>query len=111
MSSSHLTRDRLILLAKCLGIAVCLYLFIVAIGGMSHAFQLFDKGFSDEILKTASSPFVGLSIGILANALVQSSSATTSVIVGVVAAGGRGLYPTSSEVIWSRACQASRSQG
>ena len=80
-------RSHLLTLAKCLGIVACLYLFIVGIGGMSHAFKLFGKEFSDGILKTTSSPFVGLFIGILATALVQSSSTTTAIVVGMVAAG------------------------
>ena len=84
---SHMTRERWILIAKVTGIVACLYLFIVGIGGMGHSFKLFGKGFADQILQTTSSPFVGLFIGILATALVQSSSTTTSIIVGMVAGG------------------------
>jgi sodium-dependent phosphate cotransporter len=82
-----MNRDRLILIGKLVGIVACLYFFIVGINGMSHAFKLFGKEFANNILKTTSSPFVGLFIGILATAVVQSSSTTTSVIVGMVAAG------------------------
>jgi solute carrier family 34 (sodium-dependent phosphate cotransporter) len=87
MTTSSPIRDRLVLLAKCLGIVVCLYLFIVGIGGMGESFRLFGKGFSAQILKTTAAPFVGLFIGILATSLVQSSSTTTSIIVGMVAGG------------------------
>ena len=82
-----MTRERWILLAKLLGIVACLYFFIVGINGMSHSFKLFGKEFANSMLKTTASPFVGLFIGILATALVQSSSTTTSVIVGMVAGG------------------------
>ncbi|MGB0581808.1 MAG: Na/Pi symporter, partial [Limisphaerales bacterium] len=82
-----MNRDRLILIAKLLGIVACLYFFIVGINGMSHSFKLFGKEFANSMLKTTASPFVGLFIGILATALVQSSSTTTSVIVGMVAGG------------------------
>ncbi|MFT4689308.1 MAG: Na/Pi symporter [Verrucomicrobiia bacterium] len=82
-----MNRDRLILFAKLLGILACLYFFIVGINGMSHSFKLFGKAFADSMLKTTASPFVGLFIGILATALVQSSSTTTSIIVGMVAGG------------------------
>jgi len=82
-----MTRERWILLAKLLGILACLYFFIVGINGMSHSFKLFGKEFANSMLKTTASPFVGLFIGILATALVQSSSTTTSVIVGMVAGG------------------------
>lgn len=81
-------RERLILLAKLLAIVGCLYLFIVGIGAMGHSFKLFGKGFSEQLLQTTASPFVGLFIGILATSLVQSSSTTTSIIVGLVAGGG-----------------------
>jgi len=82
-----MNRDRLILIAKFVGIVACLYFFIVGINGMSHSFKLFGKDFANSMLKTTASPFVGLFIGILATALVQSSSTTTSVIVGMVAGG------------------------
>lgn len=82
-----MNRDRLLLAAKLVGIVFCLYFFIVGIGGMGHSFKLFGKEFADQILQTTSSPLVALFIGILATALVQSSSTTTSIIVGMVAAG------------------------
>lgn len=82
-----MNRDRWLLIAKLIGIVGCVYLFIVGIGGMGHSFKLFGKEFADSILKTTASPFVGLFIGILSTAIVQSSSTTTSIIVGMVAGG------------------------
>ena len=82
-----MNRNRLINLLKLAAIVGCVYLFIVGIGGMGHSFKLFGKEFANKILTTTASPFVGLFIGILATALVQSSSTTTSVIVGMVGAG------------------------
>jgi len=66
----------------------CLYLFLVGIGGMGAAFELFGSGLSKKLIAATASPFTGLFIGILATALVQSSSTTTSMIVALVAAGG-----------------------
>lgn len=63
-------RERLILLAKLLAIVGCLYLSTVGIGAMGHSFRLFGKGFSEHLLQTTASPFVGLFIGILAMSLV-----------------------------------------
>ncbi len=82
-----MTKDRLLLVAKILGIIGALYLFIVGIGAMSHAFKLFGADFSKKVLTLTSVPFVGLFIGILSTAIVQSSSTTTSIIVGMVAGG------------------------
>lgn len=72
---------------KVFGIILFLYLFIVGIGAMGASFKLFGKEFSERILATTSSPLVGLFIGILSTSLVQSSSTTTSLIVGMVAGG------------------------
>jgi len=65
-----------------------LYLFLVSIGLMGGAFKLFGKGVAEQLVKTTSNPLVGLFAGILATTLVQSSSTTTSIAVGLVAAGG-----------------------
>jgi sodium-dependent phosphate cotransporter len=45
-------------------------------------------GVLTELFLFASNPFVGLFVGILATSIVQSSSAVTSLTVGLVAAGG-----------------------
>jgi solute carrier family 34 (sodium-dependent phosphate cotransporter) len=82
-----MTRERLLLIAKTLGVFLCLYLFIVGIGGMGYSFKLFGKDFAEKVLTMTASPFVGLFIGILGTALVQSSSTSTSIIVGMVAGG------------------------
>ncbi|MFC1561521.1 Na/Pi symporter [candidate division KSB1 bacterium] len=64
-----------------------LYLFLVSIGLMSAAFKGFGADFAENLIRTTSNPFVGLFIGILATSLVQSSSTTTSVVVGLVSSG------------------------
>jgi sodium-dependent phosphate cotransporter len=66
---------------------LAIYLFLVSIALIGSAFSLFGNGFAEGLIKTASNPFVGLFIGIIATSLVQSSSATTSIVVGVVAGG------------------------
>ena len=65
-----------------------LYLFLVSIGMMGGAFKLFGKDFATQLVETTSNPLVGLFVGILATTLAQSSSTTTSITVGIVAAGG-----------------------
>jgi sodium-dependent phosphate cotransporter len=62
------------------------YFFIVGIKTMSGGFKDMGSDFSDNLIKTASNPLVGLFIGILATSVIQSSSATTSMVVGMVAA-------------------------
>ncbi len=64
-----------------------LYLFILSISLMGTAFKLFGSGFAEQLIATTSNPYVGLLIGILATSVIQSSSTTTSLVVGLVGAG------------------------
>lgn len=73
--------------AKIAFVALFLYLFLVSIGLMGVAFKGFGKGFAENLLRTTSNPFVSLFIGILATSIMQSSSSTTSITVGMVASG------------------------
>ena len=70
---------------KIVGIFALTYLFLVSIGLMGHAFKAFGSGFAAQVIQTTASPLVGLMIGILATSVVQSSSLTTSLVVGMVA--------------------------
>jgi len=90
-SNGNVNRDRFLTIIKILGVAACLYLFLVGIGGMGYSFKLFGKEFSQKILEATSSPLIGLFIGILATTIVQSSSTTTSIIIGMVAAEAIGV--------------------
>ena len=83
--------EKLQTLAKIFGVVVCLYLFLIGIGGMGASFKGEFKDTAARLLEATSSPMVGLFIGILATTIVQSSSTTTSLIVGLVAAGAVSL--------------------
>jgi sodium-dependent phosphate cotransporter len=81
---------------RVLRVVVLLYLFLFAIALLGGAFKLFGKGFSQALITGTSNPVLGLMIGLLATSLVQSSSSTTSIVVGLVAAGAltvRGAVP------------------
>ena len=82
------------ILLKILGLFALLYLFIISIMLLGGAFKLFGKELAATIFQATSNPLVALMIGIITTALIQSSSTTTSIIVGLVAAGttaGTGL--------------------
>ena len=79
--------EKLLTLLKILGVFTCLYLFLIGIGGIGAAFKGEFKETAEKLLEATQSPIVGLFIGILATTIVQSSSTTTSLIVGLVAAG------------------------
>jgi sodium-dependent phosphate cotransporter len=68
-----------------------MYAFFLSITLMGDSFKFFGRGFAEQLLTTTSNPFVGLFIGILATSLVQSSSTTTSMVVGLVAGGALGV--------------------
>ena len=76
-----------LILLRFLFLLLLLFGFFVGLDMMGLAFKLFGKGFAETLIESTSNPFVGLFIGILATALVQSSSTTTSMTVGLVAAG------------------------
>tara|TARA_B100000676_G_scaffold198274_1_gene194869 strand:- start:112 stop:1215 length:1104 start_codon:yes stop_codon:yes gene_type:complete len=76
---------------KVLGIFGALYLFLVGINGMSSAIKNMGSDVADSIFTTTSDPVIALFIGVFSTVLFQSSSTTTSLIVGMVSSGALGL--------------------
>lgn len=79
--------DRTQSFRQALILVTLLYGFFVGLDLMGLSFKLMGSGLAETLLATTSNPFVGLFIGLLATSLVQSSSTTTSITVGLVAAG------------------------
>ncbi len=48
---------------------------------------MLGKGLAETLIATTTNPLVGLFVGILSTSIVQSSSFTTSIVVGLVAGG------------------------
>ena len=67
---------------KIIGVLVALYFFL-AMGGSFGA--LGGKG-AGELFTITDNPIAGLMVGVLATVLVQSSSTSTSIVVGLVGA-------------------------
>ena len=78
---------------KIVAIFSILYIFLVSIGMIGSGFKGLGRGFAEELLSSSAAPLIGLFIGILATSLIQSSSTTTSLVVGMVAAGTFGDDP------------------
>jgi sodium-dependent phosphate cotransporter len=70
-----------------LAIATLVYLLISSVGMIGAGFKGATKGQASDLFQFATNPFTGLIIGILATAMIQSSSTVTSIIVGLVAGG------------------------
>ncbi|MBU7015827.1 MAG: Na/Pi symporter [Theionarchaea archaeon] len=68
-------------------LVLSIYCFLLSIDIMGGAFKLLGEGFSLKLIQMTSSPYVGLVVGILSTSVVQSSSATTSVVVCLVGGG------------------------
>ncbi|MYJ72017.1 MAG: Na/Pi cotransporter family protein [Rhodospirillaceae bacterium] len=70
-------------------VAAALYALLVAVGVVGKGFRLAFGGAEGvgALFEFATNPFIGLVLGILATALIQSSSTVTSIIVGLVAGG------------------------
>jgi len=64
-----------------------LYLFLTGVELLGGGFKNLGKDLVDGLFEGVSNPVGGLFVGLLATVLVQSSSVSTSVIVGLVAAG------------------------
>lgn len=70
-----------------ISVLVLLYLLIVAVSVISRGFRAAVGDEAEELFAFATNPFLGLMVGIMSTALVQSSSTTTSIIVSLVAGG------------------------
>lgn len=64
-----------------------LYLFLAAISSLETGIGMLGENLVDQVFSAVANPLTGLAAGLLATVLVQSSSATTSIIVGLVGAG------------------------
>ena len=72
---------------KIIAVLALIYCFLLSISLMQTAFRLFGEGFAEKLFTLANNRVVGLFIGMLTTTLVQSSSFTTSVAVGLVGSG------------------------
>lgn len=73
-------------LVTALAIVVLLYIFVCGIKLMGSGCKAMkEHPFVGGLVEGAGNPFIGLFIGIFVTSLVQSSSATTSIVVGLVA--------------------------
>jgi len=79
-------------------ILALLYGFLVAIQLMGNSIKSLGKDAASSLFAGVSNPFAGLSVGVLATVLVQSSSTTTSTIVGLVGAAKAVALPLTSAV-------------
>jgi len=64
-----------------------LYIFFFSIELMSSAFKMAGRGFAEQLIQMVTDPVAGLLLGFVATGIIQSSSTTTTIVVGLVASG------------------------
>jgi len=70
-----------------ISVVLLLYFFLVGVKLLGGSFKMMGSGFATSLLDVTHNPILALFSGMLATVLIQSSSVTTSIIVGLVASG------------------------
>lgn len=87
-SDKKIENKKLDLLKKILSMLISLWFFLLSIKLLGEVFKhYFSEQAQNLIANATDDPFVSLFIGILATAIIQSSSSVTSIIVAFVASG------------------------
>jgi len=73
-------------LLRAAAVLALLFVFLVGVKGLGAGFKLLGRDLVDAFFMATANPFIGLMVGVLATTLVQSSSVSTAMIVGLVAA-------------------------
>lgn len=81
------TRNQGNKLLQWISVLLLVYLLIAAVGMIGTGFKSATGERAEELFAFATNPFLGLIVGSVATALIQSSSTVSSIIVGLVAGG------------------------
>jgi solute carrier family 34 (sodium-dependent phosphate cotransporter) len=60
-------------------------LFLISVDMLSNSFKYLGKDIANSLIYATSNPFIGLFVGIIVTAIIQSSSTSTTMIVAFVA--------------------------
>jgi sodium-dependent phosphate cotransporter len=89
-------QQSLLSLSRVLLVLLALDIFFVSIG-LLGSFKSLGQGYGQTLMvQLAANPLIGLFIGILITSIIQSSSATTSLVVALIAGGTFGDDPQTS---------------
>lgn len=76
---------------RALLVLALIYIFLVGVSSLEGGIKVMGADTQERLFSNVSNPIAGLFVGLLGTVLVQSSSASTSVIVGLVASGALGV--------------------
>lgn len=71
---------------RLVALVVLIYCFLCSVNGLSFSIRSFGSGV-EAVMGAVRNPIIGLMAGMLVTCMLQSSSTTTSLIVGLVASG------------------------
>ena len=74
-----------LLFLRVLAVVGHLFVFLMGVKGLGDGFKMLGRNVLETVFAATSNPFIGLLVGILSTSIIQSSSVTTSMIVGLVA--------------------------
>ncbi len=77
--------------ARSVVVFLLIYGFLVGVSLLENGIKVMGADTQEALFSSVNNPLAGLFIGVLGTVLVQSSSASTSVIVGLVASGALGV--------------------
>ena len=77
--------------ARAVLVVALIYIFLVGVSMLESGIKVMGADTQASLFESVSNPIAGLFVGILGTVLVQSSSASTSVVVGLVASGALGV--------------------
>ncbi len=83
--------QRLAVYIRLVLVFLLLFLFLIGVKGLGDGFKLLGRDVLNLFFSATENPLMGLLVGILGTTLVQSSSVSTSIIVGLVAAPENAL--------------------
>ena len=89
--SSRVTPQFLPAVRTGLLLVLFLLVFLTGVRGLGDGFKLLGGDLLDAFFSATSNPFIALMVGLLSTTLMQSSSVTTSMVVGLVAASENPL--------------------
>ncbi len=72
-------------------VVLLIYVFLVGVSSLEGGIKVMGADTQERLFSNVDHPLAGLFVGLLGTVLVQSSSASTSVIVGLVASGALGV--------------------
>jgi len=80
------SRPQPVFLPRIAAAVLLLFIFLLGVKGLGDGFKLLGQDLIETFFAVTADPLIGLFVGLLATTLVQSSSVTTAMIVGLVAA-------------------------